>query len=97
MLFRSLFTQFAFQRRQRVEYDETKNSAMFISPEDIVLAKLMAFKETGSDKHLRDARGVLIARWGNLNLNAIRRGAQGADVIKQFEEILESARKELNQ
>ena len=49
-------------------YDEAGHTADFITAEDIVIAKLMAYRETGSDKHLRDARGVLVMQSGELNL-----------------------------
>jgi len=55
---------------------------------DIVLAKLVAFQKTGSDKHLRDALGVLLLQWGPLNLEAIRRGATeiGTDnILNRFQ------------
>ena len=54
---RDVFTRLAFQRRQRMAYDEAGHTADFITAEDIVIAKLMAYRDTGSDKHLRDARG----------------------------------------
>ena len=82
------FTRAAFERRQRLEYDEAGHSATFITAEDIVLAKLVAFQKTGSDKHLRDARGVLLMQWGPLNLEAIRRGATeiGTDnILNRFQ------------
>ena len=60
------FTRAAFSRRQRLEYDEAGHSATFITAEDIVVAKLVAFQKTGSDKHLRDARGVLLVQWEQL-------------------------------
>ena len=47
----------------------------FASPEDVILKKLQAYREGGSDKHLRDIDGVLrvqasidreyIADWAN--------------------------------
>jgi hypothetical protein len=48
----------------------------FASPEDVILRKLESFREGGSDKHLRDIRGILrlcdqpvdrayIARWAS--------------------------------
>jgi hypothetical protein len=89
------FTRAAFQRRQHLEYDEAGHSATFITPEDIILAKLIAFRETESDKHLRDARGVLVTQWGQLDLEAIRRGARAAGVLSQFEKLLEAARREI--
>ncbi|MFQ5813896.1 MAG: hypothetical protein ACE5I2_12030 [Anaerolineae bacterium] len=89
------FTRAAFHRRQRLDYDAEGHSATFITPEDIILAKLMAFQKTKSDKHLRDARGVLVTQWGKLNLEAIRRGAQASGVLARFEGILETARREV--
>jgi len=89
---RDPFTRLAFQRRQRLVFDEADHSATFITPEDIVVAKLIAYRETGSDKHLRDARGVLTMQWGGLNLEAIRRGAHASDVIETFENLLEAVR-----
>lgn len=89
------FTRSAFQRRQRLEYDESGHSAVFITSEDIILAKLIAYRETSSDKHLRDARGVLVTQWGDLDLEAIRLRAQESGVFEQFEELLELARREM--
>jgi hypothetical protein len=92
---RDPFTRSAFQRRQRLEYDESGRSAVFITSEDMIVAKLLAYRETSSDKHLRDARGVLVTQWGDLNLEAIRLRAQESGVFEQFEELLELARREM--
>jgi hypothetical protein len=92
-----VFTRAAFRRRQRLEYDEFGRSATFITPEDIILAKLIAFRKTGSDKHLRDARGVLITQWEELNLEAIQRGTRAAETSDELERILEAARRELGE
>ncbi|TEU15897.1 MAG: hypothetical protein E3J21_12045 [Anaerolineales bacterium] len=94
---RDPFTRSAFQRRQRLEFDEAGRSATFITPEDIIVAKLIAHRETGSDKHLRDARGVLVMQWGELNLGAIRRSARANEVLEQFEALLEAAHRELEE
>jgi len=91
------FTRAAFQRRQRLEYDKAGNTATFITPEDIILAKLLAFQETESDKHLRDARGVLITQWGKLNLEAIRCRAQATGVPDQLEDILAAIHREVEE
>ena len=61
-----VFSRIAFTRRQRMVYHEAGQEAFFISPEDVILAKLFAFDQTGSDKHLRDIRGVLVTQWGLL-------------------------------
>ena len=94
---RDPFDRSAFQRRQRLEYDEAGRSATFITPQDIIVAKLIAYRETGSDKHLRDARGVLVMQWGELNLGAIRRGARANGVLEQFEALLEAVHRELEE
>jgi hypothetical protein len=91
---RDRFTRLAFQRRQRMTYDEAGRSATFITREDIIVAKLVAHRETGSDKHLRDARGVLVTQWGELNLEVLHRGARANQVLERFEELLEAARRE---
>lgn len=92
---RDPFTRLAFQRRRRLVYDAAGHSATFITAEDIVVAKLIAHRETGSDKHLRDARGVLVMQWGELDLEAIRRSARGSDLIDPFEDLLEAVRREV--
>jgi hypothetical protein len=89
------FTRSAFQRRQRLEYDEAGHSATFITPEDIIVAKLVAYRETGSDKHLRDVRGVLVMQWEALDLETIRRSADVNGVIEPFEELLEAVYREI--
>mgnify|MGYP001598145564 CR=1 FL=1 len=85
---RDPFTRAAFGRRQRMEYDEVGHSATFITVEDIILAKLLAYRETGSDKHLRDARGVLAMQEEHLDLEVLRRSAEATGVLAQFEQLL---------
>jgi hypothetical protein len=92
-----LFTKIAFQRRQQMMFDQEGNKAWFITAEDIILAKLMAFENTQSDKHLNDVRGVLITQWGTLDLELIRRGARTAGVLTQFEELFEATRREIEE
>nr|HID12709.1 hypothetical protein [Anaerolineae bacterium] len=89
------FTRAVFRRRQRLEYDEAGHTAVFITPEDIVVAKLRAFQETGSDRHLRDARGVLVTQWEDLDLETVRRRARALGILEQFEAALEAARREV--
>lgn len=90
-----LFSRFAFQRRQRMIYDAAGDSAMFITAEDIVLAKLLAYRETSSDKHLQDVRGVLLMQWDELDWNRIQRAARGANVVELLEPVIEAVRQEL--
>ena len=90
-------SRLAFQRRQRLTYHEAGHSATFITPEDLLIAKLIAYRETESDKHLRDARGVLLAQWDDLDLEIMRRSASANDVLEQFEELLEITRREMDE
>ena len=57
------------------------------------MANLIAHRETGSDKHLRDARGVMVTQWGELEMEAVRRVARVSDVREVLEEVLEAARR----
>jgi hypothetical protein len=91
------FSRAAFQARQRVVYDSAGHAAMFITPENIILAKLIAHCNTGSDKHLRDIRGVLITQWGELDLDAIRESAQASGTLPQFELIFDAVRREMEE
>ena len=87
----------AFERRQRMEHDAEGHSASFIRAEDLVVAKLVAFRETQSDKHLRDARGILATQWGRLDTAAIRRRASAAGVGEAFDRALAMAREEVDE
>jgi len=88
------FTRAAFQRRQRMAYDAAGHSATFIGPEDIVVAKLIAHQKTESDKHLRDARGVLLTQWGELDLEAGRRSARAGGVLEELEALIAAVQQE---
>lgn len=52
------FDQSRFARRKRIEL-WGDFSAFLASPEDIIIKKLEHFQEGGSEKHLRDIRGIL--------------------------------------
>lgn len=93
---RDLFTQAAFKRRRWLSFDEHGHTAAFITTEDIVIAKLVAFRETQSDKHLRDARGVLVTQWGKLDLESVRRGATSVHMAETLEQIIKEAELELS-
>ncbi len=84
-------TRAAFGRRQRVVYDEvTGRAAYFATAEDMIVAKLHAYQETGSEKHLRDARGMVATQWGRLNLDDITRWARAAGVEETWLALLEA-------
>ena len=89
------FSRVAFSRRQKMIYNVDGAEAYFISVEDIVAAKLFAFDQTGSDKHLRDARGVIVTQWGQLDLKLIRRMVNQRGLLTIFEQVYEAARQEV--
>jgi hypothetical protein len=90
-----VFSRMAFTRRQKMVFNQAGAEAWFISAEDIVLAKLFAWQQTGSDKHLRDVKGVLVTQWGDLNLDLIRRAADQRNLLAQLEQIYEAARRDV--
>lgn len=51
------FTQWAFRHRRPVELDAVK--VWMAPPEYVIIGKLEFFREGGSEKHLRDIRGML--------------------------------------
>lgn len=79
-----------FQRRHAMAYDETGESASFIAAEDLIVTKLRAFRDTGSDRHLRDAHGVLLNQWTSLDLPLLRRLANTGGVHEALENVLDS-------
>lgn len=87
---RDAFSRASFQRRKRMPIDETGRMAYFITPEDIVIAKLVAFRSTGSDKHLRDARGVLLIQRDELDWDDLWQNAASAGVPELLEELVQT-------
>jgi hypothetical protein len=63
-----------FERRRRIEVDE--QPIWVISPEDLVLSKLVWAKDTRSDLQLRDVRGIIALQpaldWPYMDRWAIR-------------------------
>jgi hypothetical protein len=56
---RDAFTRWAFQHRQEIALAD---STIWIAPpEYVIIGKLEFFREGGSEKHLRDIRGMLVA------------------------------------
>lgn len=91
------FTKIAFSRRQRLAYSEVGETAEFISAEDIVLAKMLAHKATNSEKHLRDAIGVLVMQWDYLDFKMLRKGAAASEQQALLERLILLAQKEMDE
>jgi hypothetical protein len=78
-----------------LQYDEAGHSAYFITPEDIVVAKLIAYQNTESDKHLRDAQSVLMMQGSDLNIEHIYRSSRASGVLELFEKLLLAAKEKI--
>ena len=85
----------AFARRQHLVYDEfAGQSADFATAEDTIIAKLHAYQETGSEKHLRDARGILVTQGNRLNLANLHLLARAAGVEEIWQTLLQATQEE---
>ena len=91
-------TRAAFARRRRVVYDEINDRAAdFAIAEDVFMAKLYAYRQTGSEKHLRDARGILVTQWGRLNLDSLRQWASASGMEETWLALLTAVRQEIEE
>jgi hypothetical protein len=56
--------------------------AYFARPEDVILYKLLYFREGGSDRHLRDVAGMLSVSGPDLDLGYIGQWARRLSVTE---------------
>ncbi len=56
------------------------------------MAKLIANRESGSEKHLRDAQGVLLMQQETLDLEEVGRRARGGKAEESWELLLQALR-----
>lgn len=61
------FSRKEFSRRRKEAFDDARE-AIFASPEDVILHKLVFHKEGRSEKHIRDIQGVLEISGNKLDL-----------------------------
>lgn len=91
-------TRTAFMRRQWIVYDDVSGrAAYFATAEDLVIFKLQAYRATGSEKHLRDARGILVTRWGQLDMAVIGRRVAGLGMDETWERLLEAVQRDVEE
>ncbi|MBI5701557.1 hypothetical protein HZC34_06955 [Candidatus Saganbacteria bacterium] len=67
------FSRESFKRRRKEEFDG--KSFYFLSPEDLVLNKLIWYKASESLKQLSDIRGILEIQKGKLDIDYIKKWA----------------------
>ena len=82
-----------FGRRKRVEMLGVQ--LFMASAEDIILSKLEWAKAGESDRQLRDALGVTLIQWKNLDFEYLRRWSRQLNVGKLLEQLLEEAQRQL--
>lgn len=60
----------------------------FASPEDVIIKKLAFFHDGGSDKHLRDIRGVLAVMGDDIDREYIERWANVFGLLQEWSAVL---------
>ncbi|MFN3466591.1 MAG: nucleotidyltransferase domain-containing protein [Candidatus Brocadiales bacterium] len=85
------FDRRRFGRRQRHAY--SGREIVFSSPEDVVLKKLLWFKETEVERHLADALGVLEIQQG-LDVAYLKEWAERLTIQDLLNELLKKVEKQ---
>lgn len=80
------FSQIEIQRAIRKDFHGQK--IYFISPEDLILIKLLWHKDSGSTRHLEDAESIL--KISKVDLKYIEKWAERQSTLKIFKKILKS-------
>lgn len=84
------FNQSRLSRGQLIELDDTGNTARFASAEDAILKKLQYFQQGGSDKHLRDIRGVMLVQGNAIDVDYLKEWATYLKVEIELNQVLTS-------
>lgn len=82
------FNQSRLARGTLIQLDEQGRVARFASPEDVILKKLQYYREGGSDKHLRDIRGVLLVQGEAIDHDYLTKWAKTLGVTEQLNQVL---------
>ncbi len=82
------FNRSRLSRGQMISTEEAGHQARFASPEDVILKKLEYFREGGSDKHVRDIKGVLLVQADAIDLDYLGEWAEYLGVIDQLNQVL---------
>ena len=83
------FNESRLSRGNWIELDEQGGGAKFASAEDAILKKLQYFREGGSEKHLRDIRGVLLVQGDAIDFAYLNQWAGDLGVVEQLEQVLQ--------
>lgn len=66
--------------------------ASFISPEDVIIKKMVYFQEGGSEKHLRDIAGILRVLGDRIDQNHVLRWSEELGLMDIWQAILAKVR-----
>jgi hypothetical protein len=78
------YDRLRFQRRHQLPLVPGRE-AYFARPEDVVLYKLLYFRQGGSDRHLRDIAGILAVSGPDLDIAYVLQWARRLDVLDLWE------------
>jgi hypothetical protein len=78
------YDRLRFERRHRLPLVPGRE-AYFARPEDVILYKLLYFRQGGSDRHLRDIAGMLAVSGADLDIAYIANWARRLQVIDLWE------------
>jgi hypothetical protein len=76
-----------FERRKRLEII-TGREASIATPEDIILSKMLWYKEGGSEKHLRDITGMLTISENQIDFDYVANWSKKLEVEDVWQAVL---------
>ena len=81
------YARHAFSRRRHDQFSAAVR-AYFTSAEDIILGKLQYYHDGGSEKHLRDIRGILRGMPAQLDMHYLDRWATELGLAEEWAAVL---------
>jgi len=79
------YSRESFKRRKSVKIAGKK--MYILSPEDIILSKLIWYKESENDKHVRDVNGIMELQKGRIDNKYLKKWAPRLSVLKLLHKI----------
>lgn len=83
------FNHSRFSRAKSLKIAPSRE-ASFASPEDVIIKKLAFFHDGGSDKHLRDIRGVLAVMGDDIDREYIERWVNVFGLLQEWSAVIAS-------
>jgi len=81
------FNESRFARARRLQVTPARD-VTFASPEDVIIKKLVFFQEGGSEKHLRDIRGVLAVMGDGIDRDYIDKWISALGLTAEWSAVL---------